>query len=102
MSSRELADLVEQRRRSRNDRLVRQIATHVVGECSRRCVAAILFLLQRLRDDRLDIAAQFAHDAAHRSRVALRDGLQSIQDRALRQGVGQLPGESLCRMTPNE
>ena len=70
----ELADLIQRARRPRDDRLVAQEAPDVLGHLGGRSVAARFVLLERLRDDRLDVGGQAGAMTLLEPRAALLRG----------------------------
>ena len=77
-----------------------QMAAEVRGHVRGRLIPALLVLLQRLGDDRLDIAPQRPLDRAQARRLGVGDRAGGIGQRSLAQLVRQLAGEGLVADDP--
>ena len=85
----ELAQVIQGRRRPRQDRLVGQPAPQVRRQIRRRRVAPRRVLLQRPGPDRLQIAAEFRSDHAETRWVVLQDQPGRLGQRPVLQGIWQ-------------
>ena len=84
VASREPAHLIRGARPARHDRLVGEVAPQVVGQSARRGVAVARLLLERLRDDRLQVATQLRRDAPQPRRGAQLNRDKCLGERAIR------------------
>ena len=88
-----LPTLIDRARRPRDDGLVAQEAPDVLRHLCRRAVSARFVLLERLRDDGLDVAGQTARDAAQPRRLLFADDARHLRERLavqiVRRAIGQ-------------
>ena len=100
VAARELPHLVGGARRTCGDRLVAQEAPDVFGEIRRRAVAALLFLLERLGDDRLHVLRHRARREAEARGLGVADDTGGFGERLAIQLVGRALGEDLIQNHP--
>ncbi|MCI0586633.1 MAG: hypothetical protein L0323_07315 [Planctomycetes bacterium] len=91
----ELPELVEAARGAGEDRLVAQGPPQVAAQFPRRRVAALLLLLDRLPDDRGDVAAELAAHAAQPDGVLLDEEARHLGEGSSLEVVGHPSGEEL-------
>ena len=70
MPPRELGELVSGARRPGRDRFVLQMPPDIGGQLRRRPVPTVFFFLERLVDDRLEVAAKGTTDRAEALRIS--------------------------------
>ncbi len=97
MAARELLQPISRGGRAGDDGFVVQEAADVSSQLSGGAVAARLVLLDRLGDDRFDIAAVRAIDRAQRRRLLLADGFHRLVNPGTLGRIRQAAGQKLVQ-----